>query len=376
MGFDDLEKKLRSIQETQERMNLAIGTSEKFLAATNAIKTLSLPSDIAVAISKFERPLSIATLLTSRSLKDNLMLDGLADSICKIKSISDGRIAAVSAVEMHKQSLEKVSIISASQELINRIQTGVLNHSNTYTSFLSATKSLSDIFLSPVLLQNSERLDKFFSAKNFLEKKPLNAFDFTTGIAFSKALQYYENANLDTLDTDILDLQEKISQDPELQAEVQQIVNIATKEERSHKKIEDLITDLCDPVAEKFGLSQQHTYNFVIFVLWVISFLITMQAKEILLPKSPQGIKYDIHNTIVIQKKTVSCWITKDAPAYLKNYSTSRRLGTVLEETEVEFVKMKDGWCFIKALVAVGKSKKDTVMNCWISQKYVMLLNK
>ncbi len=368
------------LTETQRKIERITGTAEKF-ALVNERTTKALGAlDVAVAINKYSMPLSASSYINSPAFQNKMLIDSIVEQSNRSRQMVDmalgGNTASILAMASHKIKEQAIP-----GQLISGIRNTILNHSSSYETFLTASEKMSQFLTTPKPIINYEDQHQYFSAKNFVENKALNAFDIASASTFSNVLNLYKDVDEQTLKQNINTLTTELATSEELKKEVEELVKIVSDatNKRSYKKIDEYFTDWADRIGERFGFSKQKVYFIIYFVGFLISTTAVLKFKDAISPPKP-SITYSIQNITQIinaPKKTGSWTIVKDAAAYEKNHTTSRRVGTIKQEIEIELLKKKDGWCFVRGMITTiikeGKVKipKDTVMNCWVNQNYL-----
>lgn len=372
MENSDLFSMLDNIKRMQDKINAIGPANELIQASQKSMKALG-GVEMALATSKFKLPTTL-DYITSPSFQSKMMIDRFLAQMNGTDLAFAGNIASGFAGIQ-----EKASVLKASETLISTMRNSILTHSSTYDAFLKATQNFANFVTPTKSLANFENYNKLFTSKNFTESNTLNAFDIASGSTFSNILKSNTDLDDEALKSQFAALTDDLERQPELKKEVQELINTVAENTRTYKKIDELLTDWVDKMIQKFGVSKQWSYNIVFYVGWFISVYLGGILKDRLSPKTPQTIN-NVTNVIkVVQapKKTSNCLINKDAPVYEKNHSTSRRIGTISAKTDVDLIKIKNGWCLVEGLITIikkeGKFKinKDSLTKCWVSQKYI-----
>jgi hypothetical protein len=356
--IQEMSTAMNKIMETENRMKQAMGISN----AQNFINTYTPPKNT-------------WDYLTAPSSKTHLMYNAIAEQANKVdyaaKMLMGGHTLSVLAQFEQKQAESEKALA-----LINGIKDTVMQHSSSFLAFLNTSEKISNALYPNKSIAALYGNSNILTATNFIENKKLSPFDILSGTTFSNLVNLHESTTGRTFDYEIENLNTELINNPEVKSEVEDLVkNVNKITERTYKKIEEYLTDWIDKVAIKLGISKQQSY----FLAMTIIFIAAVYNKELILPKKSQPT-INITNNITIQgtKKNKQTAITvKQAPVYEKNHSTSRKLGKIKENTEVEIQRMKEGWCFIKGVVSIikkeGKNKieKDTTIQCWINQRYL-----
>jgi hypothetical protein len=358
----------KRIQELSAPINKIMDTQNKIKQAFGGFNTQSF-------INAYTPPKNAWDYLTAPASKTHLMYNAIAEQAKKAdytKEILMGGHTISVIAKFEQKQIENEKALA----LVNGIKNTVLQNNNSYLAFLKTSENISNALYPAksiaVLYGNSNIL----TATNFIENKKLSPFDILSGTTFSNLVNIYETTAGGAFEDEMENLNKELINSPEVKSEIEDLViNVNRISERTYKKIEEYLTDWIDNIAIKLGISKQQSY----FLAMTIIFLAAVYNKELLLPKKSQTI-INVTNNVTIQgikKNKQTAIVVKQAPVYEKNHSTSRKLGLIKENTEIEIQRIKDGWCLIKGVVSVikkeGKIKaeKDTLMQCWISQKYL-----
>jgi len=361
------------LAQSQIKTSISFGAFDKFKEAEDRKRKAFSGFNVNDFIAAYTPPKTAFDYLAMPTSKTNLMYDTIVKQATGKSFVNDilggGHTISVLA-KYHKDGLKT----NAVDTLIQGIQSSVLQNSNSYQAFLKTSKSVSKNLYPSSAINLLIENNNLFSATNFIENKKLNPFDILSGVTFSNLVKIYENTNEEALDEEIKNFDDELINSPELKIEVESLVqNVNVINARNYKKIEDYLTDWIDKVSVKFNISKQKSY----FLAMIIIFLAGASAKELLFHKQSGSITNIVNNTYVQVNKTPTYIIIKPAPVYEKSHHTSRKIGRIKENGEVEIKRMKEGWCLIKGLVTIVvkkdkvKTEKDTLIEGWIHQRYL-----
>lgn len=351
------------------------GALESFIEANNKTKKAFGGLDVSNFVTKNPIPKTALDYLTTSKYSTHSIHDAIVEQTKKIDLVQ-GMIGGGSTVNILAAYKENVSKNSAIDTLIFGMKDTVLQHRNSYQSFLDASQSISkSLYSSSALATLYQNGTNLFTAQNFIENKKLNPFDVVSGTTFSNLIKNFDNIDEEFFDKEFKNIPTDLLNSPELKTETMALAAIinANIDERNYKKIEEYLTDWIDKMSIRFNISKQTSY----FIAMVIIFLSGFTAKEMLSHKKSETITYVVNNTYVQANKTITYLIIKPAPVYQKDHDTSRKVGKIKENVAVEIIRMKEGWCLVKGLVTIVvkggkiKTEKDTLIQGWIHQRYL-----
>lgn len=256
--------------------------------------------------------------------------------------------------------------------LMVELEQTIFKHSKSYQSFLNLSENIYKI--SPLKIGGSQLYKEgLFNSVNFLEKNPKNLFDVLSGTTFANLTKLYKGSAVD-LEDELKSIEKTFYSDTEFKAEAVKFVEeVAKADDKGYIKFDDLITNFVHLIMKRFGFSMQASHNLSVFLIFAGAFYL-----RDILPggKQTQNINYKT-NVYMAQPRIETDLIIKSAPVYEKDHSTSRKIGQIKENLEVEIKRKKAGWCLVKGVITVvhkkGKEKidRDTLMTVWINQKYL-----
>lgn len=367
LGIDWQDKFIQPYKKIQELAN----PFNKILDAHNEIeKTLGIFGNQSF-LNSFKAPNYAMEYLTTPTNKTHLMYNAIAEQASKANAINN--ILTGIDISMMARFEQKQTETEKTLALISGIKLAVLDNNNSYTSFLKISENISNVFYPSKSISALYSGNDLFKNSNFINNTKLTSIDILAGTTFSNLVSVSKSfgdfeKEIESLDTEILN-------NTEVKIEVQAFINnVQQINERTYKKIEEYLTDWIDKFSERFGISKQKSY----YLAMILIFLSGVYVKDFLTTKTTPPIIYKI-TTIInpTAKKTLKYIVVKDASVYEKNHSTSRKIGLIKENTEVEIQRMKEGWCLVKGMVLVikkqGKTKveKDTFIQCWVNQRYL-----
>lgn len=267
---------------------------------------------------------------------------------------------------------------NADLESINKIKDVININSKAYNAHINLSKSLASALSANQLFANANKYADIFSSQNYLDKKALNPFDVLSGASFANiAAIYGATKHTGTLDDEFSFLQKELATNKDLINETNSFVNEINSAKEDYQKIDEILTYRIHSFTSKFGWSLQRAHYFAYLLIFLCG-VFGKYAIDAAFKSKPAVNNYITVNKFVTEPKSKSIdLIIKNAPVYATTLTSTRKLGTIKENTKVEILRNKSGWCYVESLVTIIKKSKgqktgmDTIMQVWVQQSYL-----